>query len=728
MSIEDSAINCLSRRKFLKSSGNVLLFIGAGGIITQLASCSNEADLKRQFEKHRLTAWVELSEDGMITIYNPAAEMGQGSMTSLPAIFAEEMDADWSLVQVEFSPQIASIYGSDGWSKERKVMLSAGSRITSGYYTLMRKAGAQARYIMRYTASIYWGVAPEEVTTKNGTVIHENSDRTLAYGDLVPHLKVPETLAEIQEDQLKRPENFRIIGRSLQRTDIPAKVDGSALFAIDLRLPGMIYGMLERGRVHGSEPVLENQDEILGMEGILKVVILDHAVGVLASRLEQALEAKKALKISGGSTQASGFNSQEASQKYEAVAGQMKKGRVINDTGDFSTAFRSAARTYTADYWNDYVYHAQMEPLNAVVQVAEDMQSASVWVGSQQGFDEKLGVPELLGIPAENVNIHLQYLGGGFGRRSMTDFVTECASLAREVPGTPVKLIWTREDDLTYGAYRPMSLQRLQACTDQEGTLTGFSHMVVGDGGHLVASGIRNDHYSIPNQFAEWRETSHGIRLKHWRAVGHGPNKFAIECMIDEIAADQGADPVDFRRKLMAHSPRALATLEKAAQMASWGDPVAKDRGRGVAFLERSGSLGTGICEISLDRESGQIRVHHFWNALDAGVVVQPDNVKAQMEGGILMGISSTLKEQITIENGVIQQSNFNDYLILRMDEVPDSMETFLIASNEPPQGVGESGTPLVACAIANAFFDLTGKRLRHLPFTPVRVLEAINS
>ncbi len=243
-----------------------------------------------------------------------------------------------------------------------------------------------------------------------------------------------------------------------------------------------------------------------------------------------------------------------------------------------------------------------------------------------------------------------------------------------------------------------------------------------------MASGIRNEHYDIPNQFAEWREATHGIRLKHWRSVGHGPNKFAIECMIDEIAAGEGRDPVDFRRQLMAISPRALATLEKAAEMARWGGAVPDGRARGVAFLERSGTLSTGICEISVDRASGLIRVHRFWNALDAGIVVQPDNVKAQMEGGILMGISSVLKEQVTIEGGKVQQSNFNDYPILRMQEVPESVETALIASGEPPQGVGESGTPLVAGAIANAFFSLTGKRLRHLPFTPARVLEALKS
>jgi isoquinoline 1-oxidoreductase beta subunit len=310
----------------------------------------------------------------------------------------------------------------------------------------------------------------------------------------------------------------------------------------------------------------------------------------------------------------------------------------------------------------------------------------------------------------------------------MTDFTTECAILAREMPGRAVKLLWTREDDVIYGAYRPLTLQRVTACTDARGAITGFSHTVIGDGGNLVASGIKNEYYDIPNQFAEWREVSHGIRLKHWRAVGHGPNKFAIEGMIDEIALDQNIDPLDLRRKLMNKSPRALATLEKAAEMADWNGPTPEGRARGVAFLERSGTLSTGICEISVDQKTGKIKVHRFWNALDAGIIVQPDNVKAQMEGGIIMGMSSVLKEQITIVDGKVQQSNYHDYKLLRMEDIPESIETEMIKSSALPQGVGESGTPLVACAIASAFLRLTGKRLQHLPFTPERVLEVLNT
>lgn len=718
----------VSRREFLKTSGGVALFIGISGLLPQMISCKNNKGVQKILEKHELTAWVKISEDGQVTIYNPAAEMGQGSMTSLPAIFAEEMDADWSMVNVAFSPQESEIYGSDKWSANNKVMLTAGSMITYGYYSIMRQAGAQARYILMHSAAEHWKVPIGDLNTAPGEVINERDNKRIGYGDLVPYLTMPVSLPEFSEAELKDPKNYRFIGVDRPRVDIPEKVAGTAKFAIDIQLPDMLYGVLERGTIHGARATLHNESEILGLKGVLKLVPFDYGIGIIAETLEQALAAKKLLKITWGEAGATGFNSQECYEAYGKIASGKSAGKVITNEGDIENALKSASKSFSIDYKNDYVYHAQMEPLNVVAQVGADGKSAEVWVGTQQGFDSKLGIPDYLGIPAENVKIHLQYLGGGFGRRSMTDFVLEGTGLAREVAPRPVKLIWTREDDVSYGAYRPLTLQRLRASADASGKITGFSHCIVGDGGNLVASGIGIDYYDIPNKYAEWREVSEGIRLKHWRSVGHGPNKFAIECMIDEIATYFKQDPADLRRILLAKSPRALATLEKAISMSDWYSSSPDNRSKGIAFLERSGTLSTGVCEISVDISTGKISVHHFWSASDAGIIIQPDNVKAQMEGGILMGIGSVLKEQITIVNGQVQQSNFNDYEILRMTDIPDSVETALIESREPPRGVGESGTPLVACAIANAFLKLTGKPLRHLPFTPERVLNALNS
>ncbi|REG82482.1 xanthine dehydrogenase family protein molybdopterin-binding subunit [Algoriphagus antarcticus] len=716
-----------SRRDFLKSSGGIALFVGASGILPQLVSCSSPEEIEKVLEKHEVTAWVKLSENGDITIFNPASEMGQGSMTSLPMLFAEEMDADWSKVSVEFSPQESEIYGSPGWSPGTKMMFTVGSRTTNSYYTTMRTAGAQARYVLLHSAASHWDLPIAELSTKKSKVVHEKSNKEISYGELVSFLQMPASLPEFSEGQLKDPSDFQLVGKNIQRTDIPEKVTGQAKFSIDIRLPDMLFGVIERGNLHGSKPTLLNEPEISASKGVLKIIPLDYGIGVVANSLEEALAAKKKLAIAWSESKASDHQSQEIYGSYEKIAASKDPGRVLTEKGNVKQAHRLAAKTFTSDFKNDYVYHAQMEPLNAVIKVSGDLGSAEVWVGSQQGFDTKLGVPEILGIPPENVTIHLQYLGGGFGRRSMNDFVEECAILAKEMAPCPVKLFWTREDDMTYGAFRPLSLQRLTASTDAQGNLTGFSHVVVGDGGGLVASGVQNDHYDIPNQFAEWREASNGIRIKHWRSVGHGPNKFAIECMLDEIAKDQGKDPLQFRKRLMKNSPRALATLVKVEELSQWNKTTASDRAKGVAFVEH-GSLGSGVCEISVDRDSGKITVHNFWIALDAGVIIHPDNVKAQMEGGIIMGISSALKEQITIVDGKVQQSNFHEYELLRMEDVPDDIETFLISSNSHPEGVGETATPMVACAIANAFLTLTGKKLRHLPFTPERVLEVLRS
>jgi isoquinoline 1-oxidoreductase beta subunit len=716
-----------SRRDFLKASGGVALLIGVSGILPGLISCEDSDKVREALEKHKVTAWVQISPEGDIIIYNPAAEMGQGSMTSLPLILAEEMDADWSRVSVEFSPQEADIYGSPGWAPGSKLMFTVGSRTTNSYYQVMRKAGAQARYVLMYSAARFWDVPIEELSSTNSEIIHSRENRKISYGALVPHLSWPEQMPEISPSDLKPQSEFKLIGKQIPRTEIPSKVDGTAQFAMDIRLPGMVYGVMERGRLHGAAPRLMNKEEILGQQGVLKVVTLDYAIGLVAETLEQALAAKKLLNIQWGDSEAAGYNSQEAFGDYEKIAAKTGPGQVITEIGDVQKVLRRAPKKYSADFMNDYVYHCQMEPLNAVVRVSEDLSEAEVWVGSQQGPDTKLGVPALLGIPHEKVTVHLQYLGGGFGRRSMNDFVEECALLAREMAPSPVKLIWTREDDLTYGAYRPLSFQRLTAGVNSDGNITAFSHCVVGDGGNLVASGVKNDHYNIPNQFAEWREAKHGIRLKHWRSVGHGPNKFAIECLLDEVALGEGKDPAALRRELMQDSPRALATLEKVLELSDWEAELPEGRAKGLSFVEH-GSLGTGVCEISVNRQSGLIRVHNFWIALDAGVVIQPDNVIAQMEGGVIMGMSSVLKEQITIEDGRVRQSNFNDYQLLRMQEVPEAIEVAIIPSDEIPQGVGETATPMVAGAIANAFLKLTGKRLRHLPFSPERVLEILNS
>lgn len=715
----------ISRRLFITGAGGLAIGITAYALYPRLGSDKKGEIAPEDWVENQVSAWVHLRNDGRITIYNPAAEMGQGSLTALPVIFAEELDANWADVVIETAPIDVDTYGFKAFGN-RKVMINVGSRTVMGYYEPLRQAGAQARYVLLHSVAEHWKVPITELKTEASVVIHAASQQKITYGEIVEILQIPETIPEIEAADMKSPADFRLIGKVMPRFDIPSKVDGSAEFSIDVQLPDMHYGVLERGNLHGSQPTLLNSEAIQAMEGIVAIVPFAYGIGVVATTLEKALAAKTQLEIEWSEDViAARHSSQTALDSYEQLANKAKAGKILRSKGDVKTALQTGAKKYQSTYKNDYIYHAQMEPLNSVASVSADGQRVEVWAGTQNPGSVAPTIADALGIEANQVKVNLNYLGGGLGRRSTGDFILESVMLSQAV-AKPVKMIWTREDDIRYGMYRPLSLQQLEASTDEAGNITALRHRIVGDGSNLIASGARNEFYSIPNQEIDLRLVENGIRIKHWRSVGHGPNKFAIESFIDEIATDQGKDPLAIRKALMKDNPKALATLEKAADMAKWGSPLAQGRAKGIAFGERSGALCVGICEISLE-ESGKIRVHHFWSAVDAGTIVQPDNVVAQMEGGIVMGMSSVFAEQLTIEKGRVQQSNFHDYPILRMEDAPKSIEIAMMPSTESPKGIGEASTPIVAGAIANAFAALTGKRLRHLPFSPSRVKEVLN-
>ena len=396
------------------------------------------------------------------------------------------------------------------------------------------------------------------------------------------------------------------------------------------------------------------------------------------------------------------------------------KAKQIVEKGDVRAAFAVAAKRYESDFLADHVYHAQMEPLNAVVSVSEAGDSAEAWVGTQATARAKTAIAETLGIDFDSVDFHPCYLGGGFGRRANVDYVVEATHLSNTVK-RPVKLIWSREDDLQYGQYRPMNLQRLAAAVDSNGNISAWEHCVVGDGGQLLTSGVEIPFYDIPNQSIEVCPVSHGLRLRHWRSVGHGFNKFAIEAFVDEIASDLGTDPYQFRRTLLKQSPRALNVLDSVAELAGWDGSSPEGRAKGIAFAEQGGSLAAGVAEISVGESNGKLRVHRFWCVVDGGIIVQPDNAEAQIEGAVVMGLGSALFERVSLKDGMAQQSNFHDYHMMRMSEAPE-IEVAFVKSEEPPSGLGEIGVPITAGAVASAFAVLTVTRLRHLPFTSDRV------
>ena len=677
-----------------------------------------------QASEKQLNAWVRIAPDGTVTIFSAGAEMGQGTMTSLALIVADEMDADWSKVNIEFAPAEPEIYGSGG--RATRSMANTGSRAVQSYYTDLRTAGAQVRKVLLLNASQHWNTDPETLKTEPGFVV-DGSGRKLGYGEIASFAKVPSPLPA---GELKNSSEFRYIGKPVPRRDTPLKANGTARYALDVQLPGMVYASVRHSPVHGGAPEGWNEAKVKSMRGVIGTVRLPEGVAVLADTLPHALAARQALEVKWSKSAATGFDSEaELNSSYLKVhSDPQAKTQTLDSKGDAKAAFAGAAKTYKAEYFSDYGYHAQMEPLNAVARFTSDSQ-VEIWEGTQDPGSSRMAVAKALGFKPEQVTFHQCYMGGGFGRRTLGDYASEAALTAKAI-GKPVKLVWTREEDLQHGMFRPQSFQCLQAALDKDGKVAGWTHCVVGDGGGLLQSGVRiSSYYQVPNQHQELRGVSHGVRLKHWRAVGHVFNVYAIESFVDQMAAAEGMDPIEFRKTRMHLTPKARAVFEKVEQMSDWKAPRPAGRALGVSISERSGSLGAGVAEISLDRASGKIHVHKAWLAVDGGLVVQPEMARANIESGIIWGLSGVLHERVTVKDGVVQQSNFHDYRVLRMADLPEVMEVaFLDRADQRPTGLGEIGNPWVAAAVANAFYKLTGKRLYHMPFTPERVRETVKT
>ena len=703
-----------SRREFFKVSAGLTFAFAFPGIA--------EADTAKP-----INAWVRIAPDGTVTIYSTGAEMGQGSMTSLPLILADEMDADWSRVKVEWAPADPTMYGYT--FQNAKAMAIVGSRAVMLYYNDLRIAGAQVRKVLLANAAEHWKTDVKSLRTEPGFVV-DGSGRRLSYGEIASFAKVPSPLPVVEKSELKDKSQFRYIGKPMPRRDTPLKVNGTAKYAIDVDLPGMVYATARHTPVHGGAPESWNDAKVKSMRGVIGTVRLPDGVAVLADTLPHAMAARQALEVQWKKGPAEGFDSETQLQSaYVKVhADPQAKTQTLDSKGDAKSAFGAAAKTYKADYFSDYGYHAQMEPLNAVARFNAAGDHVEVWEGTQDPGSSRNAIAKALGFSPSQVTLHQCYMGGGFGRRTLGDYAAEAARIAKEVKRA-VKLVWTREEDLGYGMFRPQAFQCLQSALDKDGKVSGWTHCVVGDGGVLLQTGIRIPYYQVPNQHIEARGVSHGIRLKHWRAVGHVFNVYAIESFVDEMAAAEGIDPIEFRLTRMSMTPRARALFEKVAQMSDWKAPRPQGRALGVSISERSGSLGAGVAEISLDRVTGKIEVHKAWLAVDGGLIVQPEMARANIESGILYGLSSVLHERVTMKEGVVQQSNFHDYHLLRMADLPETMEVaFIDRPDERPTGLGEIGNPWVAAAVANAFHKLTGKRLYHMPFTPARVQQVLKT
>lgn len=723
MPTDNSQNTKFSRRGFLGGAAGLTFAIGIGPNGMTLISTANATT------SSAIGAWVRITPDDQITIITPAAEMGQGSMTGVPVALAEELDADWAKVTLEMAPADTETYGYPG--RRGKSMRIVGSRAVQSYFEPMRLAGAQVRKVLLQAAAQEWNVDVASLKTEPNTVVHVASGRRLSYGEIAAFADVPATMPAISADELKNKSDFRLIGTAVPRADIPAKVDGSAQFSIDVQLPGMVYASTVHAPVQLATPLGWNEAEVLAMDGVIDVVALPQGIAVVAKSFAHAIAARRVLRVQWSKTaDAQGYNSEATlGRTYEGIAADHSAdANVITKSGDTDQAFASATKVYSANFSSDYGYHAQMEPLNAVARFNEAGDHVEIWEGTQAPGDSVAQIAAALDFKPQQVIHHQQYMGGAFGRRSITDYSVEAALIARATK-RPVKMIWTREEDLAFAMFRPQSFQCLEAALDHDGNLAGWRHCVVGDGGSLVYSGIKLDrYYDIDSQHIEHRGPSHGIRLKHWRAVAHPFNLFAIEGLVDEMAAKEGLDPIEFRRSRMTMTQKAKDVFDAVERMSDWHTPRSKGRALGVSVSERSGSLGAGVVEISLDNASGKIHVHKVWAAIDGGIIVQPEMARRNIESGIVYGISSVLKERATIKDGAVVQSNFHDYPILRMSEAPEEIQVEFLDRSTNPSGLGEIGNPFIAAAVANAFFSLTGKRLYHMPFTPERVRAALNA
>jgi isoquinoline 1-oxidoreductase beta subunit len=594
----------VTRRGVLAGLGGMsfCLALGADGAKLISAAEASTGDAKT------FNAWVRIAPNGAITIVSPGAEMGQGSLTNLPMIVAEEMDADWSKVSIEMAPADAKIYGYM-MNNNQRMMAIVGSRATMLYYADLRTAGAQVRKVMLQNAAEKWGVDAATLRTEPSVVINPANGARLSYGEIAASGKVPSPLPAVDSKELKPKKDWRLIGKGVPRRDTPLKVNGTAQYGIDVRVPGMVYATTLHSPVHNSAPQSWNDAEIKKLPGVIATVKLSNGVAVVADRFERALDASKQLKVTWAKGKAAGFDSEQALNKdYVRIHHDPNApSQTVQAVGDAKAAFAGAAKVTKAEFKSDFGYHAQMEPHNAVVRFNDAGDRVEIWEGTQAPDLSRTAVAKALGFKEEQVTHHQCYMGGGFGRRNGGFEAVEAALIARDVK-RPVKMIWTREEDLAQGRFRPQSFQCLEAAVDSTGKVSGWKHCVIGDGGNaLLTGGMRIAYYGVPNQLLELRGMSHGIQIKHWRAVAHVFNVFAIESFIDQLAADANMDPIQFRFERMGATPKARKCFETVAQMCDWKAPRPQGRALGLSISERSGSLGAGVVEASLDRQSGKI-------------------------------------------------------------------------------------------------------------------------
>lgn len=675
-------------------------------------------------ESAELTPYIIIEKSGRIIIMNPRPEIGQGTYQSVPALIAEELEVSLDKVVIRQTGG-ESKYG-ELWSQA-----VGGSGSIRGGYMQMRKVGASARDMLRQAASQQWGVPIEECFAENATIVHKPTGRKLSYGqlaDVAAKLPVP------KEPKLKDPKDFTMLGKSMPRPDMPLKVSGQAQFGIDAKTAGMVYASIERCPIFGSKLISFDAVQSLKVKGVQQVVTVDRVVGknryegvaVIATNYWAALQGRKALKIKWDHQGHETFNSIDFEKQLRDLA--KTDGVVGHNLGDFDKTFADATNQLEAFYETPIVSHSTMEPMNALAHYKAD-NKIELWVSSQGGDLVREDVAKVLKIPADNITVHILFNGGGFGRRLTQDFATEAALLSKAI-GKPVKVVWTREDDTLLGPFRPMTFSAMRGALSADGKAVALQHKVISpsidatmnetydktkpDG--TMLEGISEQKYEIPNLSTRYVHADVHVPLTYWRSVTSSTLAFAHECFLDEMAHKAGQDPMVFRLSMLTKDSDAKRVLTKLREFSGWDKPLPAGKGRGVAQWEFFAGLAGQVVEVSKNKDGG-VTVDKVYCVIDLGTVVNPDTVKAQIEGSVAMALTAATKDGITFENGRAVQSNFDTNRMLRINEMP-IVEVLILAEGGPTiKGVGEPGLPPFAPALANAVFAATGQRVRRLPF-----------
>jgi len=670
-------------------------------------------------------AFLRIGTDERVTVIVNHSEMGQGVYTALPMLLAEELDADWNKVAYESAP-VDPKYNHPVFGMQ----ITGGSSSVWSGFEQYRNAGAAARTMLIAAAAQQWNADPSTLRTKSGVVL-DGTNRKLSYGQLA---EAAAKIAPPTKVTLKDPKAFKLIGTPVKRLDTSEKINGKAIFGIDVENPGMLTAVVARAPVFGAKVKGFDDSHARNMPGVRKIVAVPSGVAVVADSFWQAKMARDAVRIDWDEGAMHDFSTTEMMRQFREQA--KSPGKSVRRDGDPDAALAKAAQQIEAVYEVPYLSHLMMEPLNCAIDLRAD--SCEIWTGTQFQTVDRAAAAKVAGLPNEKVQIHTTFLGGGFGRRAtpQSDFVVEAVHVAKAAGG-PVKVVWTREDDMQGGWYRPAFLHAIVGGVDASGNPVSWRSRLVGQSimsGTMFESmmmkgkeydpasveGVDDLPYEIPNLAVESHQAKVGVPVQWWRSVGHSHTGFATECFIDELAALGHQDPYQFRRSLLTKHPRHLAVLDLAAQKAGWGKPLPNGRARGIAVHFAFESYNAQVAEVSVT--DGKVRVHRIVSAVDCGHYVNPGIIAAQLEGGAIFAASAALYQELTFENGRLQQTNFHTFPVMRMNECPE-IETHIVESDEKSGGIGEPGVPCTAPAIANAVFAVTGKRIRKLP---IRMAEAV--